>query len=242
MRTHNRWIEGAMWSRISSLILSGIIVLALTARVHADSGITAESDIRFTVGGGYVPALDPDNPDKLLEDKTGILETTASTSPALAIDAVPLLRFANADGSPFPVTLTGERIYPLYRPSRPFIQVSDLRGAGGGWRLAVRADQFSIQGAPGLEGAEIRFLNGDAVSSNTALRKPAVNDTVRVLCGETSTAVTICDTLGSDTGMGAWTIRWYAGAGDICLYLPTGCRMKMGEYTTTLHWELIDSI
>ena len=212
-----------------------------------------QGEVEFIAGYGPVAPLDPDFPESALEDRNGVEITSDSDS--LSLNVVPILTFAGENGQAFPAQTVGEGVFPLYSPIRPYVQVSDLRGTGSGWKLSVNADPFLLDGSPALAGAKIRLLGGTARSSNSALAPPAINSAVIVECAgsETAAPVTIADTLGDSNSMGAWVIRWYpldsrgqftasepVHMAGIDLLVPSGTLMLPGNYSTTLYWTLSD--
>ena len=240
-------------------IILGFIVLLLLLLILPSFPVAADSqsgntrgELDFIAGNGPVAPLDPDFPEISMEDQSGLEITNDIHS--LSLNVVPILTFAGEGGQAFPAQTIGEGIFPLYSPLRPYVQVSDLRGTGNGWKLSVSADHFTLNGTPALAGARLRFLGGTARSSNNALVSPDINGAVIVECaGSEAAPVTIADTLGDLNSMGTWIIRWYPldsqgqfttsepdHMAGIELYVPSGTPILRGEYSTTLHWTLSD--
>lgn len=239
---------------LATVLLIALVIAPLSSFAQTERSQTG-AEIAFEAGDDPVPALDPDDPDSpLTGNPEGILENPAAAG-ALSLNVVPQLTFADSDGKGFPAQTVGDRVYPLYRPQRPYVQVSDLRGTGGGWKLTVSADPFRGEGGDTLHKTQIRMLHGTSRSSNATLNAPEINPLIIIDCAEDSAPVVIADTLGTDTGMGAWIIRWYPldangnftetapeHRSTVDLFVPAGSPARSGTYTTTLHWTLTDSV
>lgn len=236
------------------LIAAFVLMFLLPAfPVMADNRIGyTGGEIDFIAGAGPVDPLDPDAPEHGLLNLNGVAITDDSDS--LSLNVAPDFLFAQSNGEAFPAKLVGEQTYALYSPQRPYIQVSDLRGTGGGWKLSVNAEPFLRGEAPALNGAKIRLYGGTALSSNPTLSPPGVNDPIVIECtDQTAAPVTVVDALGDPNSMGAWIFRWYpldsqgnfttttpAHLAGVDLYVPSGTLVLPGSYSTTLYWTLSD--
>lgn len=236
---------------------TAVFILVFTLLVFPamadDESRQTHGEIDFIAGTGPISPLDPDYPNNDLTDLADVNITNDSDS--LSLNVIPDFIFAQTDGTAFPAQLVGEKSYTLYSPQRPYVQVSDLRGTGGGWTLSVSASQFTRDGTPAIGGAKIRLSGGTAHSSNPTLSPLSINDSIVIECTNQAVApVTVVNAPGDNNGMGAWIIRWYpldsqgrftastpAHAAGVDLYVPSDTLALPGNYSVTLCWTLSDA-
>lgn len=120
-----------------------------------------------------------------------------------------------------------------------YIQVSDIRGTGSGWRLAVKqTTQFQTTDGQLLKGAELSFQQGELVSNLSADLAPTallsftlpINSEIDVITAQ------------SEKGMGTWLYRFGSdattGAKAISLHVPGKTVKYAKQYQTALTWTL----
>lgn len=123
-----------------------------------------------------------------------------------------------------------------------YAQVTDGRGEYTGWSLGVKQNgQFKTEKGDILEGAQIKFLNAEAVNEEggNAVAPSKVSGTVDIVADGTTTH----DVMEAkvDEGQGTWVYRM----GDlttmdesVALEVPGATTKKKAEYKTTLTWIL----
>lgn len=236
------------------LLAAAALFITVAAPVFVKAGEAVPSThgtvVGFQPGYGAVPPLDPDDPAKENTDPNPGAIT--GQSDALTLDLVPSISFGSAGD--LLVIDHKKTDYPATGPARPYIQISDLRGTGAGWKLTVSASRFvntTAGGVLSLEGAELRFAGGNVRSSNSnamndSARQPFAADPLVIKCtgnpGDVATVLTAPG--GGRRGMGAWILRFYQPEGgitgenpDIALSVPKG-KLTPGLHKATLTWTL----
>ncbi|PFR63693.1 cell surface protein, partial [Bacillus cereus] len=73
---------------------------------------------------------------------------------------------------------SGTQVYNAQNEN-PFIQVSDNRGTGAGWKLSATASEFKNEdGSKILKGAELSFKNGEVKTKANNISKESVHHDV----------------------------------------------------------------
>ena len=215
------------------LIIAAVIAIsAFDMTAFAQSQAESEITITFEPYSGITEPLDPDNPQALLSPAG---QGTGAPGP-LSVDYIPTLTLGDV------IQLaTFEKTYSI-TTDRAFMQATDLRGTGGGWSVRVNLSEFADADNSTLPGASLRFSNGSAISPNMAVAEPAISQNAVAYAG--GSAVTLV-TAGDEEGKGTWLARWYdaegSTAGKIELVVPGGIA-KIGAYTATINWQLMDVI
>lgn len=122
-----------------------------------------------------------------------------------------------------------------------YVQVTDIRGTGSGWRLAVKQTaQFQSATGKVLKGAELSFQQGEMVSNLSAdLAPTAISSFTLPLNSEVDVI-----TAQAEKGMGTWLYRFgndeATGAKGISLRVPGKTVKYAQRYQTALTWTLKD--
>ena len=227
----------------SSLIITTFALASFAfggAKVQAEvsSTHTSEYKINFTAGEGVVtPPVDPTNPDN--PNVPNPVDPTDPTNPGtgqtgpLSIDYVSNIKFGEHK-------ITGKDIAYKAKNANPFIQVTDLRGAGEGWHLSAKMSEFK-SGNKVLRGATLAFKDGvvKAGSSSNISVAPTKSD---VLFDNTDSKPFM--NAMDKGGRGTWVTVW-SGADQaneaVQLNVVAGTPEADTEYTSSITWELADA-
>lgn len=221
--------------RIKKLVTTTLATLLLVT-MFSFSAVAAplapedsDVDISFEAGTDPVNPVDPENP----EEETGG-PGTGQPGP-LSLDFVPELGFGDAHQ-----VSTTTKNYPTIT-ARPYIQISDLRGTGSGWKVTASLSSFKNETSDTLNGAYITLSNGEAVSAATGVAAPTPSQNVRLTSDDEDTPVI---TAAAETlaGRGTWVNRWFTPGGDthITLTVPAAAA-TIGQHTAVITWTLHDA-
>ena len=207
---------------LASLAFVGVKVQAEVSSTH-----TSENKINFTAGEGVVtPPVDPIDPTD--PDNPG----TGQTGP-LSIDYVSNIKFGEHK-------ITGRDIAYKAKNANPFVQVTDLRGAGEGWHLSAKMSEFK-SGNKVLRGATLAFKDGivKAGSSSNISLAPTKSD---VLFDNTDSKPFM--NAMNKGGRGTWLTVW-SGTDQaneaVQLNVVAGTPEANTEYTSSITWSLEDA-
>lgn len=208
---------------ISLTVLIGALSIPVSA---APEG--SETSIGFEEFSGVTDPKDPDNPEN-----EGTETGTGQNGP-LSLDYVPDLTFgAHTISSTLQVYNT--------TTNKPYIQVTDLRGTGAGWRVSTALSNFSNSGIPSLNGAALLLTNGSPISTY-ATSAPAPIAAVTLESDNSPVDIVTAGNADGGQGRGTWLIRWYpaGGAADVQLRVPAASA-SVGTHTATITWTLYDA-
>lgn len=162
-------------------------------------------------------------------DRTGSTEASISfTAGTLKLVSVPVLDFGSRK-----VAAT-EETYEATEVSLP-IQVSDLRGNGGGWELMVSLSEFMLEDGvtPTLKAAAIEISRPTVRAVNGNIGTPPQTPVNLVLTSDhTETQIWTADV---GEGMGVWDLVW--DEADTRLRVKPGTAEE-GKSVATLTWTL----
>nr|WP_315528825.1 WxL domain-containing protein [Carnobacterium maltaromaticum] len=202
------------------------------------SAHTSENKINFTSGEGVVtPPVDPTNPDNPnvpnpVDPTDPENPGTGQTGP-LSIDYVSNIKFGEHK-------ITGKDIAYKAKNSNPFVQVTDVRGAGDGWSLSAKMTEFK-SGNKVLRGATLALKDGavKAGSSSNISLAPTNSD---VLFDNTESKLVM--NAKDKGGRGTWVTVW-SGTDQaneaVQLNVVAGTPEANTEYTSSITWELEDA-
>lgn len=214
---------------LSTSILGGILV-------HADeNGDAANSTAKITFTGDNTDPngpVDPDNPDHHNADPDPDDPDNHGTGDngPLSIDYVSNITFGTKDIS------TSSQVYNAVN-AEPHVQITDKRGAEGGWSLTAAVSKFTASDKSELKGAVLSFKNGEArTSSDNTSAKPAVSDNITFDNTEAKPVMSAA----SLAGEGTWLDVFAGDEGNntnVQLAVPSGSAQAK-EYTATITWTL----
>ncbi|PEF42451.1 cell surface protein [Bacillus cereus] len=224
---------------IATLLSSSALALGTTAHADIASKATSENHIIFKANTNSTDPLDPTDPSKPV-DPTKPIDPTDPENPGtgnegpLSIDYVSNIEFGEHE------LTSGTQVYNA-KNENPYIQVSDHRGTGAGWKLSATATEFtSVDGSKVLKGAELSFNNGEVkTKENNISEKPVHHD---VTFNNTDAKVLMDADV--DAGRGSWVDVFSGEAGNnnkIQLKVLEGSANANVDYTATINWELADA-
>lgn len=249
--------QGVFRKKVLAICMLLVLLLVPTRAVAAEN-----MDVEF-VPGTTSPILDPDNPDTVIANTDGIITETKGSN-GIVFLAVPTLNFGDELG--FNPAATR---YYLRGPERPFVQVSDLRGVGTGWKLQISAGPMALVDNPSsvFRGARIHMVEGTVNTSNQALKgtakSPSISNEIVIACDSAATPQVAMDAtvnplggMPKGRGMGAWIGRWYQEGADgkfdrnafiandssnskIWLYVPRA-QWRPGRFQISINWDLVN--
>ncbi|MCO6018970.1 cell surface protein [Carnobacterium divergens] len=222
---------------LTALIIS--IPMAGGLQVSAASPGISDSKIDFLAGDGVVtPPVNPKEPDNLIlpspiDSSDPENEGTGQIGP-LSVDYVSNLKFGKQK-------ISGKTVAYKALNADPFVQVTDLRGSGDGWRLSAKMSRFINENNHELKGATLSMQSSivKAGSTSNISLSPVSSDIV--FDNQESKPVIIATNKG---GRGTWLNVW-SGADQanesIQLNVLAGTPEANTEYTSSITWELEDA-
>ncbi|CAD5897953.1 MULTISPECIES: WxL domain-containing protein [Carnobacterium] len=208
------------------------------AQAAVSSTHNSENKINFTSGEGVVTPpvnpLDPDDPNvpDPIDESDPNNPGTGQDGP-LSIDYVSNIKFGEHK-------ITGKNIAYKAKNANPFVQVTDLRGAGEGWSLSAKMSEFK-SGNKVLRGATLAMKDGvvKAGSSSNISLAPTKSD---ILFDNTESKLVM--NAVNKGGRGTWLTVW-PGVNQaneaIQLHVMAGTPEANTEYTSSITWELEDA-
>ncbi|MDF9825465.1 hypothetical protein M2475_001930 [Breznakia sp. PF5-3] len=212
-----------------SVLAFGMVMFGSIYTINAeDESTSTDATIAFT-GGDTSPTspVDPDNPDT-----PGTNPGTNMEGP-LSLDYVPALAFGTHE-------ITGNVATYDLTDLKPYIQVTDKRGTGKGWKVSVSMTTFTNGDSSSSFSGVLSFKNPEVktTTGNTSTPPTASVATVTSGAGEQKLVGTNAD----NQGMGTWITRWYPTASAtnnlndaIQLTVNTG-NATTDSYTATVNW------
>ena len=223
---------------ITTIASAAFILGGMEAKAAVSSTHTSENKINFTAGEDVVtPPVDPTNPDN--PNVPNPVDPTDPTNPGtgqtgpLSIDYVSNIKFGEHK-------ITGKDIAYKAKNANPFVQVTDLRGAGEGWNLSAKMTEFK-SGNKVLRGATLAIKDGvvKAGSSSNISLAPTKSD-ILFDNTESKTVMNAKDKGGRGTWLTVWSGTDQANEA-IQLNVIAGTPEANTEYTSSITWELEDA-
>lgn len=181
--------------------------------------------------------MDPNNPDSKNNSPKDVPDFTGLGKAELAINYIEPIDFGTED-----IGTKGMEIEAI--TNIPYIQISDLReNQTDGWELRVKADKLQNISGHTIEGASLELKNGQIKGSPTTLstsdiENPDNNEHIIVLGDNQYKSILRKKT--NNNIKGTWLKTW-SGVGskneNVILKLD-GRKARVGNFKTTLHWEL----
>ncbi|WP_088072364.1 WxL domain-containing protein [Gottfriedia luciferensis] len=231
--------------KFSKIVAIGVVSVVSTVGAHSTfaaetSKGSSKVGVEFIAGSGPVTPVDPVDPEKPLDpgptDPTD--PPTGETGP-LTLDYVSSVHFGTKEIS------SNNQVY-FSKSKKPFIQVTDRRGTGEGWKVTAKASKFSNGSYESLPGAVISFKNGTVASASNG-NAPTPSQSI-TLNADGSTASTVV-TAAPNSGLGTWLTRWLgpnpnvndgAENENVTLTIPGGSA-TVGNHEATITWTLTDA-
>lgn len=228
------------------LLLSLVAVSLITPTVVTDAQETDENliqsnvNIQFTQSTDAPDIVDPDDPGTIVvpDDEEG---TVTGDTGLLTLDFV-----SHFDFGTHVVDFEGATYNT--ETERPYIQVSDRRGTGGGWNVTAQLSNFSSENGPSLPGAVMNFNQGNVRSAyeedlNAPTTLPFTLEAEGAQANVTTAAgKTVENDSTTAQGLGTWVTNWIGTAGNngnVSLTIPQAAASP-GNHTATITWTLTD--
>lgn len=236
-------------TKFSKLALAAVIAVPALAAglpaLAATNDIDSSAKVEFTMGDPIVKPVDPTDPKK--DDPNPGPTPGPGPNP---INGMAINKIEDLDFGTNKISASNEEYDALNTKTRmPHVQITDVRGLGQGWKLSLKASEFS-DGTNIVKGIRFLFKNGDAInnqgSTQDAPELTSATSTVEIATGGVSMLMASTKDPSKD-GVGTWVLRWQEVAGaskneNVKLYVPSGSVKKAGSYTSTLTWTLEDTI
>lgn len=226
---------------LTTLSLALLANLGLATIAQAEVVNTAKSENNHVIfepntdKKPLVDPVDPSNPNPPTPiDPTDPHNIGTGNTGALTIDYVPNIDFGTKK------IAHGDQKYTA-KNANPFIQVTDLRGTGAGWKLTANISKFTNDdGNKELKGAVLSFKNGVVKTRpNNISEGPVASD----LVFETQDTYQVLKA-DPEKGKGSW-LDVFSGDQDnnnkVELLVLEGSADAGVNYTATINWSLADT-
>ncbi|EAG2919091.1 WxL domain-containing protein [Listeria monocytogenes] len=137
-----------------TLIVGLIGISSVTLFAPSAFAVTSEGDskatVKFKAGTGVVDPVDPENPTKPIDplDPSNPTDPGTGNTGSLTLDYVSSVNFGEHE-----VSSTEQSYSSTSR--KPFIQISDRRGTGAGWKVTATATAFQNEDGAASLGTSI---------------------------------------------------------------------------------------
>ncbi|MDQ0363293.1 WxL domain-containing protein [Breznakia pachnodae] len=176
---------------------------------------------------------DPTNPvDPTDPDNPGTGPGTGMEGP-LSLDYVPEMTFGTQE-------ITGNvETYDLTN-LQPYVQVTDKRGSGAGWKVSVSLTSFQNTDASKSFDGVITFKNGEtATTTGNNSVSPTASNPVTITSGNSEQK--LVGTTAANQGMGTWVTRWFPTENDATLndsvqLTVNTANVSTDSYKANLNW------
>lgn len=201
-------------------------------------------------GGTTTKPLDPLLPDPTKPvvpvDPTNPVGPPAGTGGSLSLDFSSSIQFGEQAISTMDETYRAKAqaytdVDGTKKKGPNYVQVTDVRGTGGGWKLGVKQNgQFQTAQAQKLSGAELQFSQGNMISNISDSYAPTAIDSFTLPLDSEINVITA----GTDKGIGTWLYRFgtdeTTGGQAVQLKVPGKTVKYAKKYQTTITWTLKD--
>lgn len=210
------------------MVLSLLINILISGFAQQEVG--SNVDVGFEISTDPVAPVDPEDPG------TPSGETGTDQPGPLSLDWVPVLNFGNKH------IISATVSHFNTRENFPYVQVTDLRGTGSGWKVTAALSKFKQGDDDTLQGAYITFVNGKAASVATDVNPPDPNPAMTLYAG--GEADLVANAKKEDlAGRGTWVIRWFpdGGGGNYVTLTVPAARASEGAHRAQITWVLYNS-
>lgn len=224
------------------MILTALMVLIpLVGGFQVEAALpgVSESKIDFLSGDGVVTLpvnpKDPDNPivPTPIDSSDPGNKGTGQIGP-LSVDYVANLKFGQQK-------ISGKTIAYKALNADPFIQVTDLRGAGDGWSLSAKISSFTNKNKQELKGATLSMQNSVVKAGSTSnISLAPVKSDLLFDNHESKLVMNATNKGGRGTWLNVWSGTDQANE-SIQLNVLAGTPEANTEYTSSITWELKDA-
>lgn len=225
-----------MKKNIILVIAAGFLALAVGSNVA--NAQNTKSEINFVAGDQVtkpVNPLDPTNPivpdpiDPMDPDNGG----TGQNGP-LSIDYVSNIKFGKQK-------ISGKDMTYSALNAAPFVQVTDLRGAGEGWHLSAKISDFSSSTNQILKAATLSMKSSEVKAASTGnVTEAPIQTDVTFDNKESQPVMNAANKSGRGTWVGVWSGTDQANE-KVQLKVLAGTAEADTAYSATITWELQDA-
>lgn len=229
--------------KATKLLVAGAAIISagfgLSGNVGAATGSgpgTANNNIS---AGNFGEGFTPDGNGEASALSTSEVEIVGGI---LSLDAVPDFHFGTLNIAEFDAgdieqpLLSGTLAYDSYKTTQDgndqlFARVTDFRGTGEGWQLAVSMSPFSLLGDPNvqIDGAELRLTVNHSGQSRGRVDIPTTEDNTAFV------------KLDEKEGFGQNEFNFVTGGNENQLYIPAQ-PIRSGAYHAVKTWTLSNTI
>lgn len=208
-----------------SAAIAGLFSVSALSPIAAET-VSTETGITFT-GDNTDPTspVDPSNPNN-----PGTEPGTGMAGP-LSLDYVPELGFGSQSIKNQVETYEVENL-------QPYIQVTDKRGSGAGWKVSASLSTFTNEAGTRSFSGVLNFANGEVVSTTGNPSGAPTTSNVAITSGDAEKK--LVGTTAADQGMGTWVTRWFPNAPvskNDSIKLTVDTRgLAADAYTADLNW------
>ncbi|WP_375178507.1 WxL domain-containing protein [Enterococcus rotai] len=224
-------------SVLNLIVLFFLLLTLQTVEVDASQVNSKDNYIEFKENTSSKPPLDPLDPNNptppMPIDPLDPMNKGTGNVGALTIDYVPSIKFGKQQ------LANGDKHY-FAQNQDPFVQVTDLRGAGTGWNLTAQVSKFmNSDGTKELKGAVLSFKEGAIKTrSGNVSSAPEGYD----LVFDSQDTYTLMQA-GEGSGKGTW-LDVFSGEAknneNIQLLVLEGSAETNVRYTAIINWALSD--
>ena len=215
-------------------LLSVLLISFFVISTVAEEEENEKTEASITFVADDESATNPKDPED--PDLPGSLPGTGMNG-KLTLDYLPNFRFGSKSiGS-------GVEVFKAIDLA-PYIQVTDKRATGDGWKVQVSLGDFI--GSNGSFKGIITLSNGENVTvSNNNSTAPSAITPIVITSGEGVVNVVVAAE-NARTGMGTWLTRWFPSTTEaiendnVTLTVNTS-NIIAGEYKAVLEWILTDA-
>ncbi|CAD5898790.1 conserved exported hypothetical protein [Carnobacterium maltaromaticum] len=231
---------------MKKLMIGYITLVAVTSVAiggnHAQAAVSSQgksdTKIKFVAGDDVVtPPVNPKDPDT---EAPNPVDPTDPDNPGtgekgpLSVDYISNLKFGQHK-------ISGKTITYNALNEDPFVQVTDLRGAGNGWSLSAKMSPFKSATNQELRGATLSMKNGVLKpGSSTNVSAPPIKSDVVFNNGESKLVMNAKDKGGRGTWLTVWSGNNQANE-SVQLNVLAGTPEANTDYTSSITWTLEDA-
>lgn len=218
---------------IVGIALVGLIAGSYTQVASADESVSTNATITFT-GDNTDPTspVDPTDPDSP-GDGTG----TGMSGP-LSLDYVPTMDFGTHSISGQVETYESTNL-------TPYIQTTDKRGSGAGWKVTVSLTSFTNDSSSSSFDGTMTLTNPGVLTTTTNSNTDAPTASSSVTVSPALGDQLLVGTTADNQGMSTWVTNWLpttTGTTNNSATLTVNTSGVITDaYTATLNWTIHDA-
>ncbi|MDT2012744.1 WxL domain-containing protein [Carnobacterium divergens] len=222
-----------------AMVLVSSLVLTSSPIVHGATANTANSKTHIQFKANPEPTdplnpIDPNNPEKPPVDPEDPNNEGTGNKGPLSIDYISNVEFGEKE------IQSGDTVYNA-KNENPYVQVTDKRGTGAGWKLSAKATPFkNKEGNKELIGTTLSVKNGQIKTRANNVSEKAIHHDV--IFNNEDAQVLMDAPVGA--GRGTWVDVFSGKHGEnenIQLTVLEGSADANIDYSAQITWELADA-